>query len=322
MGAFRSAQKSNVMRIAIVGPGSIGCLFGGLLSQGGHDVWLVDRHAERAHLLDRRGIWVSGVSGEFRSPVHATNQPRDVGAADLVLIAVKSYDTAAAAVTAQSMVTPETSVLTLQNGLGNLETLQQALGADRVIAGVTSQAATLIAPGQVHHAGVGMTVIGEPSGEVSERLTATESAFSEAGVQVELTTQLPSVMWAKLAVNAGINAVATLAQVRNGGIMESASLRQVLRSVVSEVEQVAQAKSIRLPRSDMVLHAEETCQRTANNLNSMLQDYYRQRRTEVDAINGAVVREGAAVGVPTPVNRALADLIRGLEETYAARVAR
>jgi 2-dehydropantoate 2-reductase len=309
------------MKIAIVGPGGIGCLFAGLLSQGGHDVWLVDRHADRAHLLDRRGIWISGVSGEFRSPVRATAQPRDVGPADLVLISVKSYDTAGAALTAQPLIAAEGTVLTLQNGLGNLELLQRMLGAERVIAGVTSQAATLIAPGQVHHAGLGMTIVGEPSGELSERLTAIEAALSEARIQVELTTQLASVLWGKLVVNAGINAVATLAQVRNGGIMESASLRQVLRSAVSEVEQVAKARQIRLPQPDMVLHAEEICQRTANNLNSMLQDYYRQRRTEVDAINGAVVREGAAAGVPTPTNRALADLIRGLEETYAARVA-
>jgi len=309
------------MRIAIVGPGGIGCLFAGMLSQGGHDVWLVDRHAERAHLLDRRGVWISGVTGEFRSPVRATTQPRDVGPVDLVMVTVKSYDTAGAGATAQPLMAPDTIVLTLQNGLGNLEALQQAVGADRVLAGVTSQAATLIAPGQVHHAGAGMTIIGETTGELSERLAAVASAFTEAGIQVELTMQLASVLWGKLAVNAGINPVATLAQVRNGGIMESASLRQALRMAVTEVEQVAKAKRIRLPQPDMIRHAEEICQRTANNLNSMLQDYYRQRRTEVDSINGAVVREGAASGVPTPVNKTLADLIRGLEETYAARVA-
>jgi 2-dehydropantoate 2-reductase len=212
-------------------------------------------------------------------------------------------------------------VLTLQNGLGNLEILQQALGSERVVAGVTSQAATLIAPGQVHHAGSGGTIMGEPSGELSERLAAVGDAFSQARLQVEFTTQLQAVLWGKLAVNAGINAVATLAQLRNGGIMESANLREVLRLVVTEVQAVAEAKRIRLPYPDMVAHAEEICQRTANNMNSMLQDFYRQRRTEVDAINGAVVRESATLGVATPVNQALAGLIRGLEDTYAARVA-
>ena len=309
------------MRIAIVGPGSIGCLFAGLLSQGGHDIWLIDRHPDRARLLDRRGIWISGISGEFRSPVHATTVPRDVASVDLVLIAVKSYDTSAAAASAEPLVGAGTTVLTLQNGLGNLEILQQALGSERVVAGVTSQAATLIAPGQVHHAGSGGTIMGEPSGELSERLAAVGDAFSQARLQVEFTTQLQAVLWGKLAVNAGINAVATLAQLRNGGIMESANLREVLRLVVTEVQAVAEAKRIRLPYPDMVAHAEEICQRTANNMNSMLQDFYRQRRTEVDAINGAVVRESATLGVATPVNQALAGLIRGLEDTYAARVA-
>lgn len=309
------------MRIAIIGAGGMGCLFGGLLSQGGHDVWLLDRHADRARTLNRRGIWISGVTGEFRSPVRATTVAREAAPADLVIVAVKSYDTEGAAGSAQALVSATTTVVTLQNGLGNLEVLQEALGADRAIAGVTNQAATLIAPGQVHHAGAGVTTIGEPNGELSERLTRIASAFSEANLPVELTTQLQSVLWGKLAVNAGINPVATLAQVRNGGIMESASLRQALRGAVVEVEQVAKAKGIRLPQPDVVQHAEEICQRTANNLNSMLQDFYRQRRTEVDAINGAVVRQGAAAGVPTPTNQTLLNLIHGLEETYAARVA-
>jgi 2-dehydropantoate 2-reductase len=309
------------MNITIIGAGGMGCLFAGLLSQAGHRVWLIVRDADRARMLDRRGVWISGISGEFRSPVRATTDPRDAAPADLVLIAVKCYDTAGAAAAVQPLVSPATTVLTLQNGLGNLELLQQALGPDRVIAGVTSQAATLIAPGQVHHAGRGPTIIGEPNGDLSERLAAVSTALSEANLQAELTTQLPSVLWTKLAVNAGINPVATLAQVRNGGIMESASLRQVLRAAVTEVEQVAAAKGIKLAQPDIVQHAEEICQRTANNLNSMLQDFYRQRRTEVDAINGAVVREGAAAGVPTPTNQALLGLIHGLEETYAARIA-
>lgn len=308
------------MRIAIVGPGGIGCLFGGLLSQAGHEVWLVDRQPDRARLLDRRGVWISGVLGEFRCPVRATAQPQEAGPAELVMVAVKSYDTAAAAEAAQPLLDEGTAVLTVQNGLGNIEALQQALGAERVLGGVTSQAATVISPGQIHHAGSGTTIIGEPSGELTDRLTSLTTVLSEARLPAELTTQLSGVVWGKLAVNAGINPVATLAQVRNGGIMESSHLRLLLAAAVREVELVAKAKGVRLPQPDAVAYAEEICQRTANNLNSMLQDIRRRRRTEVEAINGAVVREGAALGVPTPVNQALAWLIRGLEETHAARV--
>ncbi len=310
------------MKIGIVGPGAIGCLFGAMLSRGGHEVWLIDRHAERARLLGRRGIWVSGVTGEFNARVQATASPNNVGEARLVMIAVKSYDTREAAQAAAPLVGGDTAVLTLQNGLGNVEVLQEVLGEGRVIGGVTSQAATLIAPGQVHHAGQGATVIGEPSGELTDRLADVVEAFASAGVHVSLTTNLEADVWSKLAVNAGINAVATLAQVRNGGILESRHLRELLCAAVAEASAVAEAKGITLAREDMAAYGQEVCQRTANNVNSMLQDVHRKRRTEIDAINGAVMREAEAVGVPAPTNRVLTALIRGIEDTYAARVAR
>jgi len=308
------------VKVAVVGPGAIGSLFGGMLSRGGHEVWMVDRQAERARTLSKRGIWVSGVSGEFNAPVRATTDPAEVGAAGLVLIAVKAYDTDAAAQTAEQLVGEETIVLTLQNGLGNVEVLTRHLGSDRVVGGVTSQGATLIAPGQVRHAGYGNTIIGEQNGDLTARLRELAAEFAGSGVHCELTDDLESVVWGKLAVNAGVNAVATLAQVRNGGILESASLRGLMRGAVDEAGKVAEAKGIRMPEEDMPSYAEGICQRTADNVNSMLQDVHRRRRTEVDALNGAVVKEGQAVGISTPINTALAELIRGIEQTYQARI--
>ncbi len=310
------------MKIGIVGPGAIGSLFGGMLSRGGHEVWLIDRDPERARLLSRRGIWISGPMGEFSANVRATAEARRVEQAGLVLIAVKSYDTEEAARTAEPMVGAETAVLSLQNGLGNLELLASVLGGRHVIGGVTSQGATLIAPGQVRHAGHGATVIGELDGRLTQRLRDIAAEFSASGLHVELTADLDSVLWGKLAVNAGINPVATLAQVRNGGILESRSLRELMRAAVGETVQVARTKAIEMPEEDMESYAEGICQRTADNVNSMLQDVRRQRRTEIDAINGAVVRAGEAAAVPTPTNAVLATLIRGLEQTYDARIAR
>ena len=319
------------MRIAVIGPGAIGCLFAALLSRAGNEVWLVDRHPQRARMLGRRGLFVSGstalrhsqgVPQEFRATVRATADPQQVGPVDLVIMAVKSFHTPEAAQAATPLVGDETAVLTLQNGLGNLEVLQQALGAERVIGGVTSQGAAIVAPGQVHHAGDGPTVIGEPGGTLSERLLGIQEEFSQAGIQTDVTTNLPSALWGKLVVNAGLNAVGALAHVRNGAIMESAHLRRVMGAAVREAVAVAKAKGISLPYPDMAAHAEEICQRTANNMNSMLQDLLRQRPTEVEAINGAVVREGSAAGVPTPVNEALLSLIKGIEDTYPVRMAR
>jgi len=310
------------MKIAVIGPGAIGCLFGALLSKAGNEVWLVDRHPQRARMLNRRGLLVSGASGEFRAAVRATADPQEVGPAELVMVAVKSFDTAEAAAAAKPSVGPGTTVLTLQNGLGNVEVLQETLGAERVIAGVTSHGATMTAPGQVRHAGDGPTVIGECTGALSERVLAVQETFSQAGIETEATADLASALWGKLVVNVGLNAVGALAQVRNGGIVESASLRQVMGAAVREAVQVAAARGIALPQSDMAAHAEGICRHTADNLNSMLQDLLRKRRTEVEAINGAVVREGAQVGVPTPVNQALLWLVKGIEETYPIRLTR
>ncbi len=234
---------------------------------------------------------------------------------------MKSYDTDGAARAAGPLVGSGTTVLSMQNGLGNIEALAGALGPEHVIGGVTAQGATLIAPGQVRHAGNGPTTIGEADGELTERVREVAATLSGAGLHTEVTTDLASVLWGKLAVNAGVNAVATLAQVRNGGILESRALRGLLREAVAEAAAVAAARGIEMPEPDMPGYAEGVCQRTADNVNSMLQDVFRQRRTEVDAINGAVVREGQAVNVPTPTNSMLTALIRGLEDTYAARVA-
>jgi len=310
------------MKIVIVGPGAIGCLFAAMLSRGGHEVWILDRNPERAQVLARRNLWISGVNEEFTAKARVTAKAGEIGTAGLVLIAVKSYDTEGAAETAAPVVGEGTSILTLQNGLGNIDVLTRAFGRKNVLGGVTSQGATSIAPGQVRHAGEGLTVIGELDGTFTERARALCEALTESGIRCELTADLDSELWGKLAVNAGINAVATLAGVRNGGILESRSLRNLMRAAVSETVQVAQAKEIVLPEEDMESYAEGLCQRTADNVNSMLQDVQRQRRTEVDAINGAVIREGVAAQVATPTNVVLAELIRGLEQTYNARVAR
>ncbi len=313
------------MRIAVIGPGAMGCLLAALLSKGGHEVWLVDRRPERARVLDRRGVLVSEAGDEgrdtrLRVPVHATADPGRVGEVELVIVAVKSRDTAEAGSAAGRMAGLKTSILTLQNGLGNLETLQDALGGDRVLAGVTSQGATSIGPGEVIHAGSGPTVVGEASGEASARARTIAEIFSAAGIPTEVTDDIESARWGKLVVNAGLNAVAALARVPNGALVTSENLQSAMREAVQEAVRVAEAKGITLPEEDMAAWSKEICRRTDKNINSMLQDLLRGRPTEIDAINGAVVREGRALGVPTPVNQLLAWLVRGIEETSDRRV--
>lgn len=309
------------MKIAVVGPGAMGCLFAALLSRAGHELWLIDRDSPRASQLAREGLLITGAEGETRATPHATDRATEAGIADLVLIAVKCYDTPGAAHSARPLVAPATVVLTLQNGVGNVEVLAAQLGGERIIGGVTAQAATLLGPGRVNHTGVGETVIGEPRGGESKRVADLSSLLSRAGLPTTVTKDLPAVLWGKLTANAGINAVATLAGVPNGALLDSPALRQAMRSAAGEAAAVGEASGLRPVAADMLKYTEDICRQTAKNTNSMLQDVRRQRRTEIDAINGAVVEQGERVGVKTPTNHLLAALVRGLEQTHSVRVA-
>jgi 2-dehydropantoate 2-reductase len=308
------------LKIVIIGPGAIGCLFASLLARSRQEVWLLDHRPERARLLSRQGLRVSGVSGEFEAHPRIVARAEEIGEADLVLVAVKTYDTEPACPSIKPLLGDETAVLTLQNGLGNLETIGRVLGEACVLGGVTEQGASLISPGQVRRAGEGETIIGEPDGSLSERLTRIVAAFQSAGLPTRMTTDLAAALWGKLVLSAGINPLGALARVRNGELVACPPLRSLLHQAVAEAAAVARERRIQLPYPDPVARVEEVCRLTAENLNSMLQDIIRRRRTEVEAINGAVLREGEAAGVRTPVNAVLAFLVTALEQTQGSRV--
>ncbi|MBI4831981.1 MAG: NAD-binding protein, partial [Candidatus Lindowbacteria bacterium] len=163
-------MKTRSSAIAIVGPGAIGCLFGALLTEAGHRVIMLDIRPGRAEKLNRDGIHVEDISGKRDVKVRATIRPSDVSDCDLVIIATKSYDTGAAVNSIARIIASATPVLTLQNGLGNVDLIAQAIGADSTIGGITSQSTTLVADGSIIHAGTGKTVIGTPSNRLTENL--------------------------------------------------------------------------------------------------------------------------------------------------------
>ncbi len=302
------------MKILVVGPGAMGTLFGGLLSDGGHDVWLLGRRREVIAAIARKGVAVArgGTRRVFR--VHATLKAADVGPADLILMSVKAYDTLQACRDALPAVGPHTVVLTLQNGVSNVSALAAVFGRERVLAGVTAQAATLMGPGLVRHAGEGRTSIGELDGSESERLNSVAEAFRRSGIEVEISRSVDSEIWGKLVVNAAINPVTALLRVRNGRLLDWPDTRSLMGAVAREVAAVAGALGVMLPYDDPVAIVETVCRQTASNRSSMLQDIERGVRTEIDHINGAVVREGQARGIPTPVNWTLTQLVRALSE--------
>jgi len=210
-------------------------------------------------------------------------------------------------------------VLTLQNGLGNLEILRKVLGDKRVLGGVTAEGATLLGPGHVRHAGRGPTIIG-PAGSDDGPAAKIVSAFENAGFDIRAVDGVEDLIWGKLIVNVGINALAAITKLKNGRLPDIDGTRQVMKEAILEAVRVADVKGIKLPFSDPIERVLEVCRGTADNIASMLQDVLAQRATEIRFINGAIVSEGRRLGIPTPVNFTLSRLVEALQDSYNAAV--
>ena len=306
------------MHFLVVGPGAMGCLFSARLKRAGYDVTLLDYIEERARRINDQGILVQGLSDEFRIKVPTVSGTFPT-IPDLVLICVKSYKTRDAAMAIKQGIGPQTVLVTLQNGLGNVEILQEIFGEERVLGGVTAEGATLLGPGKIRHAGHGDTIVGpgrDPNGP-AERLV---SAFNRAGFNSNSADRVNDLIWGKLIINVGINPLTAITRLKNGRLPDLPGTRMIMEEAVKEGVAVARAKGIDLPYPDPLARVIEVCRATAENVASMLQDVLKQRQTEIDAINGAIVREGKAMNIPTPVNLTLTSLVQAIQDSYAERV--
>ncbi len=301
------------MKVLVVGPGAMGTLFAGLMAQAGNEVWLLGRRAEVVETIRREGVTiVRDGRAERIARVRATLNAAEVGSVDLVVVFVKSYSTQQAARDALPAVGKDTVVLTLQNGLGNVQAIASSVGREKVIAGVTAHGATLISPGVTRHAGAGETAIGELDGRVTPRLRNVAEALTRSTIAVELSECVDCLIWGKLIVNAGINPLTAILRVLNGQLLERPGARSVMASAAREAAEVARAEGVVLPFDDPVARVEEVCRLTASNRSSMLQDVERGVQTEVDHINGAIVSRAESLGIPTPVNWTLTNLVKSL----------
>jgi 2-dehydropantoate 2-reductase len=306
-------------RIAVVGPGALGCLFAGTLALAGHDVGLLGRRPEQAREIEQQGIVVERDGVERHASVRAATDPDRLAPVDLAIVLVKSNDTAEASRSLPALLAPDGAALSLQNGLGNVEALVGVLGVERVLGGVTSQGATLLGTGRVRHAGFGPTGLAEASGRLTERARRIANLLTEAGIAAEATEDVAPLVWGKLIANAAINPLGALLRCPNGQTAERPSSETLFVGLAAEAGAVAAALGVTLPFADPVEHARNVARLTARNRNSMLQDVENGRRTEIDAINGAVARLGFEYGVQTPTNRRIALLIHALEEGYRPR---
>jgi 2-dehydropantoate 2-reductase len=295
-------------RLLILGTGAMACWYAARLAPHA-DITLAGRWADGLAALRQHGVTLERDGERTRYAVRVAGYGEELPPFRLALVLVKAYQTEAAAVALARWLAPEGLAVTLQNGLGNLEVLAGKLGVERVALGVTTAGATLVAPGIVREAGAGPTSIAR-----HPRSAALLHLLRSAGLPADLADDAPGLAWGKLAISAAVNPITALLRIPNGGLLEPRA-RGALEAagwVMMEAAATAQAAGIRLPYADAPAELEAVLRRTAANRASMLQDIEAGRPTEVEAINGAVVREAEGRGVPVPVNRVLLGLIRSL----------
>ena len=302
------------MKISIIGAGAMGSLYGGELLLTDNDVVLYDINKAHIDMINSNGLVIEeSATGEKVTtyPV-ASSDPKDVSGSDLMIIFVKSTATDVVAEQFSKYAKPETIALTLQNGLGNEDIIRKYFGADRTAAGVTSQGATFLGPGNIRHAGNGPTHICM-SDKKNDKLKSVMDAFSESGFETHIEEDITDLVWSKLVINVGINAVTAISGLENGKLLDYPDMKSLMEDLVREAVSVAEKKGIKLSYTDPLQAVYDVSKKTALNRSSMLQDFDRGSLTEINFINYAIVREGEKLGIKTPVNNAISKLVRSME---------
>lgn len=306
------------MKILVFGAGAIGSFIGGMLSQA-YDVTLIGR---KPHLdaINEHGLSVTGKTNLIFYPKTAENVDdylikygEDVKP-DLVIITVKSYNTHVAIQALQPIIDESVRILSLQNGLTNLETIKNYYRRSQVIGGVISHGVIFQKPGHIKHAGEGEIILGGFGHVPKEDVKEVTSAFNEAGLNSLYTDNILGEMWVKAAVNASINPLTAIIGRKNGYLLEVQEFTKLVENICNEVVTVGRAAGIKLPQCDMINKTKTVIRLTSENKSSMLQDIERQRQTEIDSINGAIVNVGKKYGVDAPINETLTIMIKGLEQ--------
>ena len=287
-------------KIAVMGAGAVGCYYGALLAEAGQEVVLIGRPA-LVEAVTQQGLILERAGGQSRSFPHASENPAAIAGADLVLFCVKSPDTLAAGQAMAPHLSPQTMVLSLQNGISNAAQLSAVLQQE-VIPAVVYAAVEMAAAGHVRHKGRGELILGEGAQPAAEILSA-------AGIKVEISAKADQALWAKFIVNCTVNAVSALTQQPYGVIAQEPEALALMRGVMEEALAVAQAEGIVL-ESDFWPNIQAIIDGMPDQFSSMAQDIAKGRRSEIEVLNGELVARAKRLGLAAPRNSALSALIR------------
>lgn len=306
------------MKLAILGgAGASGSVLGALLAKAGVDVTLVDVAQAAVAAIQRDGLRVDWKAGGSEAvPVAATTRAGAVGVVDALVVLVKCYDTQAAVVEAAPMIGPDTAVLTLQNGWGNADVIGRIVGPERVLAGITYDSATLLAPGHVRQTGVGRSFLGELDGTLSPRALQLEHVFRSAGMDAVASGRIVAEIWAKLALNCCTLSTAAILRFYTHQLTQHDGVRDLMAALLQEAIAVARGQGVALSYDERWAAIDALAGRAVGGKPSMLQDVENRRPTEIDVVNGAVVEAGRRLGIATPYNQAMVWLVKSLEATF------
>lgn len=298
------------MKIGIIGAGAMGSLYGGYLANGGNEVYLVDIWEEHVNGINKNGLKIIEDDKEIIVKPVAVTDSTELGEMDLVIVFVKSIHTKNAIRDNLSLIGKNTLVLSLQNGYGNAEDISSFVDEDNIIVGTTAHGGTMIGPGKIKHAGKGITYLGKLSGNNDERIEEIKDVLINAGFEATILDKVMEIIWGKLFVNIGINALTGILGIENGQLPKLEEGRELIALAVSEAVEVVNKLGFNFNTIEIIENVIAVAEATAENKSSMLQDILKQRETEIDRINGAIVREGKKLGVATPINTTLTNLIK------------
>jgi 2-dehydropantoate 2-reductase len=308
------------MNIVVMGAGAMGSLYGALMKEAGHDVVLVDVWQQHIDAINAAGLKLE--VGEITKIIKIpAKRSREVTTpAELVILFTKNIHSEKALEEARGFIDSNTCVLTVQNGLGNIEKIQKYVPLDKIIVGVTNYPSDLVGPGHVRSKGTGKTQILSADGKIRPQLETIRQAIDEAGLHCVISQDVFAAIWEKVAFNAAMNSLCTVTGLTVGLMGATPQSHDLAIQIAKETIAVANKKGVPASEDAVLNMMEDAFKNHFNHMPSMLQDFLAKRTTEVEFINGAIAREAAQLGMATPVTAVLYQLVRALEQNYDKQI--
>lgn len=308
------------MKIAVVGCGAMGSVYAGLLAAAGHELWAIDSWRDHVEAMRASGLRVEGASGDRTVKINASTDARDAGICELVIVATKTMHVEVAAKASQALVGPNTTVISIQNGLGGPDTTAEIIGKEKVLVGVVGGfGASMKAPGHAHHNGWELVRLGEYSGPITPRLQSVAKVWESGGFKVKCFDDIDQLVWEKLICNVCFSGTCAVVERTIGEVMNDPDTWIVASGCAVEAYNVARARGIKLDIDDPVNYVRNFGSKIPNARPSMLLDHMANRMSEIEAINGAIPLAAKEQGLAAPFNTVVSALVRAKERKLGVR---